>query len=90
MSKTRVIWLCELIFIVVKEPKSSQKHNPNVSTRLWEINRREFLTNKESIAKQMFDEFNTRIFDGKLAKLDLVWSKALTNCAGKYCVTIEV
>ncbi len=75
---------------IVKEPKSAQKVVPKSSTKLWETNRREFLMNKEAIAKQLFDEFNTRIFGGKMDKLDLVWSKALTNCAGKYCVTIEV
>jgi SNF2 family DNA or RNA helicase len=72
-----------------KEPKSAQKTISKSLPKSWEISRREFLLNKESIAKQLFDEFNTRIFGGKMDKLDLVWSKALTNCAGKYCVTIE-
>jgi hypothetical protein len=48
-------------------------------------NRKYFIIHRKQIAKKLFNEFNDRIFEGRLPPLDLVWSNAMTNAAGKYC-----
>jgi predicted SprT family Zn-dependent metalloprotease len=71
------------------QPTTQQQGQSQISMQFPNTeNRKYFIRHRKEIAQKLYDEFNARIFEGRLPALELVWSNAMTNASGKYCSEI--
>lgn len=64
------------------KPKPKQSTNKKSATSYQDVSRTTFARKREQYTRSTFAEFNTKVFNGSLSSVEVVWSKRLKTTAG--------